>query len=76
MKANFFNQIANLKLNFIASLYKHIYRRELNYLTSVSDHLDMVGVELKATITQTRKVNGDILQERIKNTIGLKSQRR
>ena len=36
----------------------------------LSDHLDMVGVELKATITQTRKVNGDILQERIKNTIG------
>ena len=36
----------------------------------LSDHLDMVGVELKATPTQTRKVNGDILQTRVKNTIG------
>ena len=36
----------------------------------LSDHLDMVGVELKATITQTRKVNGDTLQAKIKNTIG------
>ena len=36
----------------------------------LSDHLDMVGVELKATYTQTRKANGDILQTRIKNTIG------
>ena len=26
----------------------------------ISDHLDMVGVQLKATWTQTRKVNGDI----------------
>ena len=36
----------------------------------LSDHLDMVGVELRATPTQTRKVNGDILQSRIKNTVG------
>ena len=35
----------------------------------LSDRLDMLGVELKATPTQTRKVNGDILQLRIKNTI-------
>ena len=36
----------------------------------LSEYLDMVGVELKATATQTRKANGDILQSRIKNTIG------
>ena len=36
----------------------------------LSDHLDMLGVELKATPTQTRKANGDILQARVKNTIG------
>ena len=36
----------------------------------ISDHLDMLGVELRATHTQTRKVNGDILQTRVKNTIG------
>ena len=29
----------------------------------MSDHLDMVGVELRATHTHTRKVNGDIIQE-------------
>ena len=37
---------------------------------ALSDHLDMIGVELRATHTQTRKVNGDILQERVRNTIG------
>ena len=36
----------------------------------LSDHLDMVGVTLKATYTQTRKANGDELQSRIKNTVG------
>ena len=36
----------------------------------LSDHLDFVGVELKATFQQTRKVNGDQLQERVKNTVG------
>ena len=34
------------------------------------DHLDFVGVELRSSYTQTRKVNGDILQTRIKNTVG------
>ena len=28
----------------------------------LSDHLDFVGVELRCTFTQTRKVNGDQLQ--------------
>ena len=36
----------------------------------LSDHLDFVGVELKATFQQTRKVNGDQLQERVKDTVG------
>ena len=35
----------------------------------ISDHLDMVGVQLKATWTQTRKCNGDIVQQRVSNTI-------
>ena len=35
----------------------------------LSDHLDMVGVQLQATWTQTRKANGDILQERVCKTI-------
>ena len=32
---------------------------------SLSDHLDFLGVQLKATYSLTRKVNGDILQDRI-----------
>ena len=39
-----------------------------DYMT-LSDHLDMVGVTLMATWTQTRKVNGDVLQLRMKNTV-------
>ena len=35
----------------------------------LSDHLDMVGVLLKSTWTQTRKANGDIVQQRVINTI-------
>ena len=35
----------------------------------ISDHLDMVGVQLKATWTQTKKVNGDIVQQRVTSTI-------
>ena len=36
----------------------------------LSDHLDFLGVELRATFTQTRKVNGEQLQTRVSNTIG------
>ena len=36
----------------------------------LSDHLDFVGVELRSSFTQTRKVNGEYLQARIKNTVG------
>ena len=35
----------------------------------LSDHLDMLGVQLKATWTQTRKANGDIIQQRVSSTI-------
>ena len=38
------------------------------YMT-ISDHLEMLGVELRATWTQTRKANGDISQSRILDTI-------
>ena len=36
---------------------------------TISDHLEMLGVELRASWTQTRKANGDIMQSRIENTI-------
>ena len=31
----------------------------------ISEQLDMVGVQLRATWTQTRKFNGDVVQDRI-----------
>ena len=37
------------------------------YMT-ISDHLDMVGVELRATWSQTRRANGDIVQGRVSST--------
>ena len=40
----------------------------VNYI-ALSDHLDMIGVGLLATATKTRKVNGDILVDKIHNTI-------
>jgi hypothetical protein len=40
----------------------------LNYMV-LTDSLDMVGVELKATWAQTKKANGDIIQTRVSNTI-------
>ena len=39
-----------------------------NYMT-LSDHLDMVGVTLMATWGKSRKANGDVLQQRIENTV-------
>ena len=41
----------------------------VNYIV-LSEHLDMVGVQLKATYTQTRKINCDKLQEKVSNTVG------
>ena len=40
------------------------------YMT-ISDHLEMVGVELRATWTQTRKANGEAIQARVANTVSL-----
>ena len=37
---------------------------------SLSDHLDFLGVQLKSTYSLTRKVNGDILQDRMKKIVG------
>ena len=36
---------------------------------TLSDHLDFLGVTLKATTMATRQANGDILQEKIRKTI-------
>ena len=36
----------------------------------LSDHLDFLGIEIKATFTQTRKTNGDQIQTRIRNIVG------
>ena len=35
---------------------------------TISDHLEMIGVELRSSWTQTRKANGDVLQSRAENT--------
>ena len=42
---------------------------QCQYIT-LSDHLNFVGVELRATFTKTRQVNGDQLMERVKMTVG------
>ena len=36
---------------------------------TLSDHLNMVGVTLKASWAKTRKANGDALQLKVKNTV-------
>ena len=36
----------------------------------LSEHLDFVGVEIRASFTQTRKANGEMLQTRIRNRVG------
>ena len=41
-----------------------------NYM-SISDHLDMLGVELRSTWVQTRKANGDEVQDRVEKTTRL-----
>ena len=37
---------------------------------AISDHLDMVGVQLMASFLHTRKSNCDVLQDKVKNVIG------
>ena len=41
----------------------------LNYI-KISNHLDMLGFTLMSTFTKTRKTNGDVLQIKVKNTVG------
>ena len=41
-----------------------------NYMT-ILYNLEMVGVELRATWSQTRKANGDIVQQRVADTVKL-----
>ena len=36
---------------------------------AISDHLEMLGVELRSTWVQTRKCNGDALQTKVDNVI-------
>ena len=38
---------------------------------TLTDELEMVGVELKATWTQTRKTNGDAIQKRVSSKTNL-----
>ena len=64
---------ASGKVKFLAlSRWKGTLQQEdlTNQCIRLSDHLDFVGVELRASYTQTRKVNGDLLQSRVKNTVG------
>ena len=54
------------------SLWRKSLRQEdipFDFFT-LSDHLDFLGVTLKATCAATRTVNGDILQDRIRKTVG------
>ena len=37
---------------------------------SLSDHLDFLGVTLKATYPMTRRVNGEALKDRIQKVVG------
>ena len=63
---------ASLKCKFLAlGRWRGVLEQEdipLNYMV-LSDSLEMVGVELKATWSQTRKVNGDIIQARVSSII-------
>ena len=38
---------------------------------TISEHLEMMGVELRATWTQTRKANGEAVQSRVANTVNV-----
>ena len=49
---------------------KSLTQEDIPAFIKLSDHLDMVGVELRATHTQTRKANGDMVQDRVQKIIG------
>ena len=65
---------ANKKSKFIAlARWRGTLQQEdipCGYMT-ISDHLEMVGVELRATWVQTRKANGDIVQQKVADTVKL-----
>ena len=50
--------------------WKHLKQEDIpvNYLR-ISEFLDMLGVTIMATFTQTRKVNGDKLQKKYSDTV-------
>ena len=53
------------------SIWKTLSQNEIPFIFfPISDHLDFLGVTLKANKAATRTVNGDTLQERIRETIG------
>ena len=62
----------SMKCKFLAlGRWRGVLEQEdipLRYMV-LSDSLEMVGVDLKATWSQTRKVNGDVIQTRVNNTI-------
>jgi hypothetical protein len=49
---------------------KSLTQEDIPAFIKLSDHLDMVGVELRSTHTQTRKANGDMVQDRVQKIIG------
>ena len=64
---------ATAKCKFLAlGRWKGTLQQEdipLNYMV-LTDCLDMVGVELKAGWVQTRKCNGDTIQNRVSSVVG------
>ena len=65
---------ASLKCKFLPlgrwrrTLQQEDLPRKCQYMI-LSEHLDMVGVQLRATWTQTRKANCDIIQQRVTSII-------
>ena len=46
-----------------------LQQKDIPEYMTISDHLEMIGIELRSTWTQTKKANGDIVQKRVENTI-------
>ena len=63
---------ASMKCKFLAlGRWRGVLEQEdipMNYMV-LSDTLDMVGVQLKATWSQSRKVNGDMIQKKVSQII-------
>ena len=60
------------KVNFLAlgRCRGTLTQEDITQFIKLSDHLNFVGVELRATFSQTRRANGDQVQSRVANTIG------